>query len=80
MTSTIENSVETLFAAYVDAWRLKDPTRIHLGTDHWVMEWVMTVGEHVIDCVDVIVLQDGLVARKDGYLDVAQAGALLAEQ
>lgn len=55
------------------------PTRTHFGADHWVLEWVMSVGEHTIDCVDVIsVSPDGLVARKDGYVDAAQAAFLLA--
>jgi hypothetical protein len=124
MTSTVEQSVEATFTAYVEAWRQKDPaaiaelhaedgvlhlhvgtppavgraavrasceslfatldyeaapTRIHFGTDHWVLEWTMTVGEHLIDCIDVIAMSpDGLVARKDGYVDAAQAAVVLA--
>ncbi len=61
-----------------------DAKRAYLGADHLVLEYDMsgTVGESsfVCDGADVIAVQDGLVARKDTYLDLAayqrQAGAI----
>jgi ketosteroid isomerase-like protein len=61
-----------------------DAKRAYLGADHIVLEYEMsgTVGgsSFVCDGADVIAVQDGLVARKDTYLDLAayqrQAGAL----
>ncbi len=50
-----------------------EPTRAHFGTDHFVSEYVMsgtTAGKQfAIDGVDVFTIHDGLVARKDSYLD-----------
>ena len=49
--------------------------RAYFGPDHIVFEYDMsgTVGEtpFVCDGADVIAVQDGLVARKDTYLDLA---------
>ena len=61
-----------------------DPRRMHFGDDHMVLEYAMsgTAGGEAFVCdgVDVISVRDGLVARKDTYLDLAayerQAGAL----
>ncbi len=58
--------------------------RVYLGTDHIVFEYDMsgTTGgtSFVCDGADVIAVKDGLVARKDTYLDlvalVDQIGAL----
>ena len=52
-----------------------DRKRVHLGTDHLVTEYDMsgTAGgsPFVCDGVDVIAVSNGLVARKDTYLDLA---------
>jgi hypothetical protein len=52
-----------------------EPKRAYLGSDHTVLEYDMsgTVGAtpFVCDGVDVIVVSEGLVARKDTYLDLA---------
>ena len=61
-----------------------DARRMYFGDDHMVFEYEMsgTVDgkAFVCDGVDVISVRDGLVARKDTYLDLAtyqqQAGAL----
>jgi hypothetical protein len=62
-----------------------DARRAYLGgADHIVLEYEMsgTAGEapFICDGADVIAVKDGLVARKDTYLDLAayqrQAGAL----
>jgi steroid delta-isomerase-like uncharacterized protein len=58
--------------------------RAHFGTNHVVFEYDMSGtadgSPFVCDGVDVIAMKDGLVARKDTYLDLAayqrQAGAL----
>ena len=58
--------------------------RFYVGSDHIVLEYDMSGtsdGSHfVCDGVDVIAVDDGLVARKDTYLDLAalvdQVGAL----
>ena len=60
------------------------PKRAYFGADHIVLEYDMSgtsAGSHfVCDGVDVIAVTDGLVARKDTYLDltalVSQIGAL----
>ncbi len=60
------------------------PKRGYLGVDHMVIEYAMsgTFGRSpfVCDGADVIAVSDGLVARKDTYLDlnalVSQVGPL----
>ncbi len=52
-----------------------DPRRMHFGDDHFVSEYEMsgTAGGRSFACdgVDVFTLRDGLVARKDTYVDLA---------
>ena len=47
--------------------------RSHFAGDHFVMEYEMrgTVGDKMASCegVDVFTMRDGLVARKDTYID-----------
>jgi ketosteroid isomerase-like protein len=47
--------------------------RVHIGLGHFVSEYEMSVSkdgrEIVCEGVDVFSVQDGLVARKDTYLD-----------
>ena len=51
-----------------------EPKRFYLGADHIVLEYDMSGtldGRHfVCDGVDVIAVVDGMVARKDTYLDL----------
>lgn len=63
------------------------PTRLHVGTDHWALEWQMTAQMQTpagpqpisVDCVDVVHLSpEGLVARKDVYMDVEHVTSALA--
>ncbi len=54
------------------------PIRTLFGTDHWVLEWTMTNADLSVDCVDVITLEDGLVATKDTYFDFAQLQVAMA--
>ena len=52
-----------------------EPKRFYVGSDHIVLEYDMSGtsdGTHfVCDGADVIAVTDGLVARKDTYLDLA---------
>jgi hypothetical protein len=47
--------------------------RLLLGEGHWVLDWTLVSdgdgGELRLDCLDVVVVADGLVARKDTYVD-----------
>jgi ketosteroid isomerase-like protein len=47
--------------------------RLRVGSGHWVFESKLTAAsaQIEIDCIDVIEVRDGLVARKDTYLDTA---------
>lgn len=51
-----------------------EPKRVYLGADHIVFEYDMSGAingsDFVCDGVDVIAVTDGLVARKETYLDV----------
>jgi predicted ester cyclase len=50
-----------------------EAVRIHLGDDHLVTEYVMSGTRdgkaYAVDGVDVFTYRDGLVARKDSYID-----------
>jgi uncharacterized protein (TIGR02246 family) len=62
--------------------------RIFTGPDHWVLDWALTAeltrpdGTAVpvrFDCVDIVTVNvDGLVARKDTFVDYVQAQRALA--
>ena len=57
--------------------------RVHIGSGHFVSEYEMTATqagrEIVCDGVDVFSVRDGLVARKDTYLDWAAVQRQTAE-
>lgn len=57
--------------------------RVHIGSGHFVSEYEMTATqagrEIVCDGVDVFSVRDGLVARKDTYLDWAAVQRQAAE-
>jgi uncharacterized protein (TIGR02246 family) len=62
--------------------------RVFTGPDHWVLDWALTAelarpdGTAVpvrFDCIDIVTLDaDGLVARKDTFVDYVQAQQALA--
>lgn len=62
--------------------------RVFTGPDHWVLDWALTAelarpdGSAVpvrFDCLDIVTLDaDGLVARKDTFVDYVQAQQALA--
>jgi hypothetical protein len=55
--------------------------RVLFGAGHWVLDWTATYDgpdgkQRAFDCVDVVeVSPDGLVARKDTFVDAAQLEA-----
>lgn len=52
--------------------------RVLYGEDHWVLDWALISGEVRFDCLDVVnVSPDGLVARKDTFIDMPQMQAAL---
>jgi ketosteroid isomerase-like protein len=77
------DAIRATFAAFVD--QFPDVhfarERLRVGSGHWVFESKLTAAsaEVEIDCIDVIEVGDGLVARKDTYLDTAGVLAKPAE-
>nr|WP_090278847.1 nuclear transport factor 2 family protein [Mycolicibacterium komanii]CRL74509.1 ketosteroid isomerase-like protein [Mycolicibacterium komanii] len=52
--------------------------RVLYGDDHWVLDWALISGDIRFDCLDVVtVTPDGLVARKDSFIDAAQLTAAI---
>ena len=50
--------------------------RVLYGDDHWVLDWALISGDVRFDCLDVVeVSADGLVARKDTFVDAVQLQA-----
>jgi ketosteroid isomerase-like protein len=50
--------------------------RVLYGADHWVLDWALTSGDVRFDCLDVVqVSPEGLVARKDTFVDFVQLQA-----
>ncbi|MGV0645155.1 nuclear transport factor 2 family protein [Mycolicibacterium sp. XJ2546] len=52
--------------------------RVLYGQDHWVLDWALISGDIRFDCLDIVnVSPDGLVARKDTFIDATQLHAAL---
>ena len=52
--------------------------RVLYGEDHWILDWALISGDIRFDCLDVVnVSPDGLVARKDTFVDAMQLQAAL---
>ncbi|GFG63889.1 hypothetical protein MKUB_13790 [Mycobacterium kubicae] len=50
--------------------------RVRYGTDHWVLDWALISGGRRFDCRDLVDLSpDGLVVRKDSFVDAGQIPA-----
>jgi steroid delta-isomerase-like uncharacterized protein len=83
-------AVRKTFAGFFEQWPGLgfDVVRLITGDGHWVLDWVLTAtltdadgGRRPIrfDCLDVVTLApDGLVLRKDTYVDLVQAQAAVA--
>jgi hypothetical protein len=65
-----------IFAQFPDlTW---ETYRVLFGEDHWILDWALISGDIRFDCLDVVnVTPDGLVARKDTFVDAAQLQAAL---
>lgn len=52
--------------------------RVLYGEDHWILDWALISRDIRFDCVDVVsVAPDGLVVRKDTFVDAAQLQAAM---
>lgn len=52
--------------------------RVLYGENHWVLDWALISGDIRFDCLDVVdVSPDGLVARKDTFIDSVQLQAAM---
>ena len=79
-------AVAEAFAGFFAQWPHLgfDVHRLVVGADHWVLDWALIArvdGTPVrFDCMDLVMLSpEGLVARKDTFIDASQLPpALLA--
>ena len=52
--------------------------RVFYGADHWVLDWALISGDIRFDCLDIVVVShDGLVARKDTFVDTVQLASAM---
>lgn len=52
--------------------------RVFYGADHWVLDWALISGDIRFDCLDIVVVSpEGLVARKDTFVDTVQLQAAM---
>ncbi len=69
--ASVRDLIATLFAVVPDL--RFEPKRLHFGSDHFVTEYVMSGTAEgkpfAIAGADVLTMRDGLVGRKDTYLD-----------
>jgi ketosteroid isomerase-like protein len=53
--------------------------RVLYGDGHWVLDWALISGDTRFDCLDVVeVSPEGLVTRKDTFVDAAQLQAAVS--
>ncbi len=72
----VRRTFSELFAAFPDF--AFETYRVLYGDDHWVLDWALISGDIRFDCLDAVVVSpDGLVARKDTFVDAAQLHAAL---
>ncbi len=54
--------------------------RVLYGEGFWILDWALINGETRFDCLDVVnVSPDGLVSRKDTFIDTVQMQAALPD-
>jgi ketosteroid isomerase-like protein len=54
--------------------------RVVYGDDHWVLDWTLVSGDVRFDCIDLVMVSpDGLVERKDTFVDFVQLQATMPE-
>lgn len=52
--------------------------RVLYGENHWVLDWALISGDIRFDCLDVVdISPEGLVARKDTFIDAVQLQAAM---
>jgi len=81
------DAVRAAFAEIFGQWPnfAFESNRVILGDRHWVLDWTLLssggpAGDIRFDCLDVVtVTDDGLVDRKDTYIDMAQLQAALGQ-
>ncbi len=72
----VRNTFAEIFAQFPDL--TFQTYRVLFGKDHWILDWALISGDVRFDCLDVVnVSPDGLVARKDTFVDAAQLQAAL---
>lgn len=72
------NAVRATFAELFDTFGdfSFEIYRVLYGEDHWVLDWALISGDIRFDCMDAVVVSpDGLVARKDTFVDTVQMQA-----
>jgi ketosteroid isomerase-like protein len=72
------NAVRATFAELFDTFGdfSFEIYRVLYGEDHWVLDWALISGDIRFDCMDAVVVSpDGLVARKDTFVDTVQLQA-----
>jgi hypothetical protein len=67
----VRAAFEQIFAQFPDfTW---ETYRVLYGEDHWILDWALISGDIRFDCLDIVnVSSDGLVSRKDTFIDAAQ--------
>jgi ketosteroid isomerase-like protein len=73
-------SVRATFAGLFDTFPdfSFETYRVLYGEDHWVLDWALISGDIRFDCLDVVMVSpDGLVARKDTFVDSVQLQAAI---
>ena len=70
------SAFEQIFAQFPDfTW---ETYRVLYGEDHWILDWALISGDIRFDCLDVVdVSPDGMVARKDTFIDTVQLQAAM---
>jgi uncharacterized protein (TIGR02246 family) len=83
-------AVADAFAGFFEQWPKLgfEVHRVVTGSDHWVLDWALTAELHRsdgtpapvrFDCVDIVTLdEEGLVVRKDTFVDYVQIERALA--
>jgi ketosteroid isomerase-like protein len=82
------DAVREAFAQLFEQWPgfAFESHRVLLGADHWVLDWTLLAklpgeegsGRDVrLDCLDVVTVDaEGLITRKDTYVDAGQLNAI----
>jgi hypothetical protein len=72
--AAVRETFAQLFARFPDF--SFETYRVFYGADHWVLDWALISGDVRFDCLDVVqVSPEGLVARKDTFVDFVQLQA-----